>query len=213
MQTTSKVTWILASFLLVLTPLAIYGGATAAQTSTPPAPLRRPLDATPTPGGAAAPEGGPIEPELLRALAEATPDEYIRVIVRLRERADLDAVIGVELSAAETRTRVVSALQTTAAKSQAQLRSRLEEARAAGLVKSYTPFWIFNGVAVRAQPSLIQELASRPDVSTIQLDHYRQWLKSTPTLQLPTSTLQPPTSNLQSPTSNEWGILRIRADP
>jgi len=211
-QTTSKVTWILASFLLALTPFAIYSGATAARTPNPPAPLRRPLDAIPAPGGAAAPEGGPIEPELLRALARATPDEYIRIIVRLRERADLEAVIGVELSAAETRDRVVSALQATAAKSQARLRSRLEEARAAGLVDSYTPFWIFNGVAVRAQPSLIQELASRPDISTIQLDHHRQWLKNTPNLQPPPSKFQPPNPTRQTPTANEWGILRIRAD-
>ncbi len=41
-------------------------------------------------------------------------------------------------------------LQALADRTQAPLRAFLEAERAAGRVESYTPFWIFNGIAVRA---------------------------------------------------------------
>jgi uncharacterized repeat protein (TIGR01451 family) len=173
----------------------------------------------------------PIEPELLRVLleAESNGDGYVRAIVHLREQVDLDRVTGELLSTTETRLRLVSALQANAARSQAPLLAQLERAQAAGLVNSYAPFWIFNGIAVRAQPSYIYTLAAHPSVVVVRLDHWRQWLTEetpnpnlqtpNPNLQPPISNLQSPTSNLQSPTSNlyslfsaEWGVSRIRAD-
>jgi len=160
-------------------------------------------------------EGAPIEPELLRVLLEAEPDEYLRIIVYLREQADLEAAVAGAQSVTEARSRVVSALQAQAARSQAPLRSYLEGAQVSGLLESYTSFWIFNGIAVRARPSLVHALAAHPTVAAVHLDHYRRWLAAeipTSNLQLPTSNPQPPTSNLQSPASTEWGIARIRAD-
>ncbi len=166
-------------------------------------------------------DGPPIEPELLRALLEAESDEYLRVIVHLREQADLEAAVGGALNTTEARPRVVSALQANAARSQASLRAYLEGARAAGLVDSYTPFWIFNGIAVRARPSLIRALAAHPTVAAVRLDHYRQWLATeipnpeprTPNSQL---TTLPETrflgENLDSCSAIEWNVARIRAD-
>ncbi|MBU0705008.1 MAG: hypothetical protein KKC18_14205, partial [Chloroflexi bacterium] len=80
-------------------------------------------------------EGAPIEPELLRALLEADSDDSFRIILELREQTDLQAAVGGTLSVAETRSRVVSALQATAARSQALLRPYLEGARAAGRIE------------------------------------------------------------------------------
>jgi len=148
----------------------------------------------------------PIEPELLRALLEAESDEYLRVIVHLREQPDLEVAVGGALSATEARSRVVSMLQADASRSQAPLRAYLEGAQAAGLVDSYTPFWIFNGIAVRARPSLIHALATHPTVAAVHLDHYRQWLIA----EIPNPKPQTPNSNWSS--SVEWGIARIRAD-
>ena len=77
--------------------------------------------------------GPPIEPDLLRALIEAESggNEYVRVVVYLREQADLDAATGEGLDAAGARARVVSTLQTRADQTQAPLRAYLEDARTA----------------------------------------------------------------------------------
>ena len=166
-------------------------------------------------------DGPPIEPELLRALLEAESDEHLRVIVYLREQTDLQAVIGGAQSATEARSRVVSALQANAARSQAPLRAYLEGAQAAGLVDSHTPFWIVNGIAVRARPSFIRALTTHPTVAAVHLDHYRQWLSTetpSPKPQTPNlpSAILPETrfsgKNLVSRSAIEWGITRIRAD-
>ena len=135
------------------------------------------------PVGGSEEEGPPIEPELSRALLEAEPDEHLRIIVHLREQTDLKAVAAGASSATEARTRVVSTLQVNAARSQAPLRAYLEGAQAARQVDSYTSFWIFNGIAVSARPSLIYALAAHPTVAAVHLDHYRQWLTAeTPNL-------------------------------
>ncbi|MDY7078689.1 MAG: S8 family serine peptidase [Chloroflexota bacterium] len=146
----------------------------------------------------------PIEPELARALLEAESNEnrFVRVILHLREQADLEAVTSEKLRVTEARFRVVSALQASAARSQAPLLVYLEGARASGLVESYTPFWVFNGIAVRARPSVVRDLVVHPAVATVRLDHYRQWVLN---------------SNPQSPIPNpqsqiEWGVARVRAD-
>ncbi len=145
-------------------------------------------------------EEAPIEPELFQILEQATPDEIVRVIVHLREQTDLEAAVGGARGAKATRSHLVSTLQATATRSQASLRAYLEEAQAAGLVESYTPFWIFNGIALRARPSVIRTVAAHPSVATIRLDHYRQWIS-------------PQSPNLESsnPQSIEWNIDRIRA--
>jgi uncharacterized repeat protein (TIGR01451 family) len=152
----------------------------------------------------------PIEPDLLRVLleAESNGDGYVRAIVHLREQVDLDRVTGEPLSTTGIRLRLVSALQASAARSQAPLLAQLEGAQTAGLVDSYTPFWVFNGIAVRARPSYIYTLAALPGVAVVRLDCWRQWL----TGETPNPNLQTPNPSLQSPISVEWGVSRIRAD-
>ena len=209
MQTTPKIAWILASFSLALILLGMCNSAIAAQVPPPRATLPPPVEPLPGPEGAE-PEGGPIEPELLRALTEAEPDGHLRVIVHLREQADLKMAVDGALSATEAHAHVVSALQATANQSQAPLLAYLASASASGAVEHYTPFWIVNAVAVRADRDTVFAIAARPDVATIRLDHYRQWLPTAipnPKSQTPNS--QSAIRNLQS---IEWGIARIRAD-
>jgi uncharacterized repeat protein (TIGR01451 family) len=167
------------------------------------------LPSAPSPVGWGDAGSGPIEPELLRALQKAESGDVLRVVVHLHEQADVEAAVGGALSATEARFRVVSALQASAARSQAPLLAYLEGARAAGLVESYTPFWIFNGIAVRARPSVIRAIAAHPAVAAVRLDRWRQWV--------PDSRLQIADSNSQSRISNlesgvEWNIARIHAD-
>jgi uncharacterized repeat protein (TIGR01451 family) len=220
-----KVNCYLVVFVLVLTLLVLPNGASAggqpplrpaysSQAHVMPAWAQLPPSSAALGGIEAG--GGPIEPELLRALLQVESGEVLRVIVCLREQADLKAAVHGALSASEARLRVVSALQAHAARSQAPLRAYLEGAQAAGLVESYTPFWIFNGIAVRARPSVVRALAAQPTVTAVRLDHWRQWISAEiPELKTPTPNQraaddQSATRNLQSSTA--WGVARIRAD-
>ena len=141
----------------------------------------------------------PIEPELLRALRKADSDDSFRVIVHLRERADLEMATLKASSVTEARASVVSALQATASRSQTLIRSYLAGAQAAGKVESYTAFWIVNSIAVHADRDLVLALAARPEVAAVRLDHWRQWVTNRQILNQQTSALS-------------WGVARIRAD-
>jgi len=151
---------------------------------------------------------GVLEPELARVLLETRPDEHLRVIVYLREQSDPELIVSGAENPADARSQLVSALRAVAGRAQALLLAYLAGAQSAGLVETYTPFWIFNGVAVSARPSFIRTLALHPAVDSIRLDHYRRWL--------PEPIQEPPErGEVPGPVSAlgvEWGVSRIRAD-
>jgi len=186
MRSSRRITWTLIPFALALILLAICTSATAGQAPAP--------QTTPAPGG-------PIEPALLRALAETRDDGAVRAIVYLRDRADVSSAAADASSTDEARAHVISALQDTATRSQAALVSYLDREKATGDVEQYTQFWIVNAVAVQARPAIIHELAVRPEVASVQLDHYRQWIAE-----------QALNRESQTPQSVEWGVSQIRAD-
>jgi len=152
------------------------------------------------------PPPGVLEPALERALAEARPDDLLRVVVLLRHQPEPERVAPAATRAG-TRARLVAALRSLADRTQSPLRAYLDRAQAAGLVGSYTPFWIFNGLAVRARPAVVRALAANPAVAAIRLDHYRRWLREGP----PASGLALP-ARRNPGSSTEWGVARIRAD-
>jgi bacillopeptidase F len=123
----------------------------------------------------------------------------------MREQVVPAAIVagrGADLSAA--RRHMVSAMQTTAERTQADVRAYLASHWLAGDVTRVTPFWIFNGLAVNgARPDIVRALAARPDVALVRLDHRRRWIDAPPN--------SSPKGGL-SPLSVEWGIERIRAD-
>src|SRR6185436_7998634 len=65
---------------------------------------------------------------------------------------------------------VIRRLEETAARSQAGLRTQLGSWRRAGSVRRFTPFWIFNGIAVDATPAAVAAIAARPEVLRVTLD-------------------------------------------
>ena len=144
----------------------------------------------------------PFEPALVRAMALAEPGDTIRVIVTLHEQSDPYRVAGSASGRGEPPGQLVTALRTLAGRAQAPLLAYLEGARIAGTVESYTPFWIFNGVAVCAQPDVVSALAANPLVASIRLDHYRQWITD--------AGMEATEQDLEDPV--EWGISRVRAD-
>jgi len=149
-------------------------------------------------------ESEPPDPELQRALLQAQPNDYVRVIVYLREQVDATEAATGPLNATETRARVVSTLQFIAERSQAALRNYLADAQASGLVASYTPFWIFNGAAVRARPEAVRAIARRSDVASVRLDRWRQWVGPAPDTPAAVRTV--------GMDDAEWGVAHIRAD-
>ena len=132
-----------------------------------------------------------IEPALAKVLASASPDDFLPVIVILKDQESPEKWKG-------ARGELVANLRSFAQKNQASLKSYLDEARALGLVESYKSFWIFNGFALKAKSQAIHQLAFHPSVSMLLLDHYRQWLKEKP-------------STAEASQSVEWNIERIRA--
>jgi hypothetical protein len=96
----------------------------------------------------------------------AGPARMMDVIVVLKAQADLS---GIRVGTRSQRLRAVEgALRAKAAGSQAGLLELLQRRRAQRLVAGVEPLWIVNEVAVRAAPSVIRELAARPDVREVR---------------------------------------------
>ena len=219
-----KVNRHLTVLVLVLTLLAIRSSAAAGQIPPQRPPFSFPANiipawALPTPPssslgslGRIETGSGPIEPDLLRALLTAKPDERFRIIVHLREQADPQAAVAGTLNATEARYRVVETLQATAARSQVSLQAYLAGAYTTGAVHSYTPFWVINGIAVHADRDTVFALAARPEVAAVRLDHYRQWVANQPTSQPTNQPTNQLTNQLTNQPPTEWGVARIRAD-
>ncbi len=196
-----------------------------------------------------APEGWvKIEPLVLKQLAETPelrpervegPSEgevakdakttYIVYLVYLKEQADLKPAQLMTTSLAR-RQAVVSALQETAQRTQADIITYLEQQKAAGKVTDYTSYWIFNGLAVTGDLETLFALAARPEVEIIRANHRHQI--QNPNVKRETSNVKRPISNLQPfgqaqgrpPASNPsarlraglqsvvWNIRLVRAD-
>jgi subtilisin family serine protease len=110
---------------------------------------------------------------LARRWATASVDEFIPVLVELKDRVDLDRELP-QLAYGPTRlaTRhglVVDALQRRAEASQAELRLALDAAQSQSRARHVRPFWIDNWVGLEATPALLAELADRVDVGRLVL--------------------------------------------
>jgi hypothetical protein len=109
-----------------------------------------------------------LAPDLQATLEQAAPDQMLRVIVTMRERANLASIQTQNRN--ERLTQVVELLQSKAAVSQQPLLAFLEHQRREGSVGEVISFWVFNGLTVEAMPAVITELAGRPDILRITAD-------------------------------------------
>jgi subtilase family serine protease len=115
---------------------------------------------------------GDVHPDLEKKLQKLTPGEKLAVIVELKEQVRPERILS-SMSGITRRQRardVVYALRDVADRSQGPLRKYLKKQTEGGAAERVIPFWIFNGIAVRASEPLIRSLASRPDVKEIRLD-------------------------------------------
>ncbi len=110
-----------------------------------------------------------MEEALLRQLRNQ-PDGLITAIVHLGGEADLSGAAAF-VNRAERGAHVYGTLRAFAADRQRGIRAYLADAQRAGTVRTWQPFFIFNGVAVTARPAVIWEIAARRDVEALTASH------------------------------------------
>lgn len=110
-----------------------------------------------------------IDPAVKVSLGQLQPGEFLTVIVRLRQQADLRGVIGFDR--AQRLRGVIHALQATSNASQGPLIGMLNSWRSQGLVQGFVSFWVFNGFSVTATSEVINALAHNPNVLSITPDN------------------------------------------
>ncbi len=142
--------------------------------------------------------------------SKVAEDGKTTYIIHLKEQADLRHALSLVEGPAQLMTTklarrqaVVSALQTTAQRTQADIIAYLEQQKSAGQVADYTPYWIFNGLAVTGDLETLLALADRPEVEKIRANHKRE---------LPRPPSVPPNSGGEVGGVVEWNIARVRAD-
>jgi len=143
--------------------------------------------------------------ELSRGLSEVlgnkTPHAMVPVIVRMSVQTDLSQVTR-DLPRREKRIRlqrVIQSLQNRALKRSQDLIDLIKKEQSLGRVDSYTPYWIFNGLALKATPGVIEKIALRDDVALVTEDF------SIPRPSFASSAL------LQTAPCDSWNIEKIKA--
>ena len=111
---------------------------------------------------------------LYKRLNMSGKNEYVKVLVLLKDRVDIDILDGYlyEINAsAEYRAKtVISALMQKAALTQGSLLTYIADESINGNVLNYKSYWITNLIYVEAKPEIIYYLASRIEVDEIDLD-------------------------------------------
>jgi serine protease AprX len=107
---------------------------------------------------------GTLSPDLKAALATATADEAIPIIVRLRKKANLSQFK--KLKRALRRTKIIEALKQEAEAGQTDILALLTNKN----VKKLRKLWLVNGIAMEATPEVIRLLKKQPAVKEIRLD-------------------------------------------
>lgn len=144
---------------------------------------------------------GELSPELSEKIQHTNHKAFLSVIIRMADQVDLRAsTLDITGRKKVLRSRqVIKVLKATALISQEDLITFLEKEKLSGAVVRYTSFWIFNGLALRATPEVIQKVALQDDVDIVTED-----LPVPPPVLLPSLTLQ-------SDSPYTWNIEKIRA--
>jgi bacillopeptidase F len=114
---------------------------------------------------------GEIDPALRAVLDRLPPDQQTAVFVYLeRQVAVADLVVRLDRMNATRAFRnqlVVTSLRELAARTQPVVLNAIAELRVIQQVSEVTPFWIFNGFALRGTRAAIERLAVMPEVGLI----------------------------------------------
>lgn len=148
-------------------------------------------------------------------------------LVKLRAKADVEAVAGAARKAAQpahkeiqARTGVIQALKQTANSSQQSLVDELAKAQARGEVSRFEQFWVANLILVKSSRQVMEQVAKRSDVEQILPNSEIHLVKgpdnsitATPDTATTTGQAQnaPAVEGTVAPQSVEWGVQRVGA--
>jgi subtilisin family serine protease len=144
---------------------------------------------------------GELSRGLSEVLGKKASSTMVPVIVRMSVQTDLPRETR-DIPRGEKRSRlkrVIESLKKTALKRPQGIIDFIKQEQSLGRVDRYTPYWIFNGLALRATPHVIHKIALRDDVGIVTEDF------SIPRPSL--SSIAP----LQTATCDSWNIEKIRA--
>lgn len=117
---------------------------------------------------------GVIAPGLESQMQSLNGDDEVKVLVVLRDQADIDTMnrqLHESRATFQQRHRaVLGALQDVAGRSQGALTDYLEARTRGGGIRGYTPHWLVNSVVVVGTVDAVRELALRDDVEVIEPD-------------------------------------------
>lgn len=110
-----------------------------------------------------------LNPLLLAQIVGQASGEMHAVVVILKNQLDPKQA-SLQGPGNSPQERLIRALQAQAASSQKEIRKSLQAARLAGKAAQINYFWIVNAFSLQAAPGVIQALAARPDVQSIELE-------------------------------------------
>ena len=117
---------------------------------------------------------GVIAPALETQMQSLNGDDEVKVLVVLRDQADIDSLNrqlhGSRATRQQRHEAVLGALQDAAQRSQDALTNDLDARQRDGGIRGYTSHWIINAVVVVGTVDAIRELALRDDVEVIEPD-------------------------------------------
>ncbi len=147
----------------------------------------------------------PIEPLLLERIGATKTDEYLPVVIALKEQFDGEQIIRT-IKNKEERWRVtVNGLKELSRRTQADLLTQLEGYARQGKVKNITPLWIVNAVYCEAVSDVVLKISEHPDVWFIQWDLI-------PTENALGIAKQAPADITGGTFSREWHVKKVKAD-
>lgn len=136
-----------------------------------------------------------IDATLLKKMASVGSDEYLPVIVAMKEQpsiADIKSSLrGNEVSITNE---AISILKNKAEQSQLFLKSICSQRDSQ--VKNVNSFWIANMMGMEATPAMIREIASQPEVETVFLDAEQIFINY----------------EVGTPMRDAWGLAKIGSD-
>jgi subtilisin family serine protease len=139
-------------------------------------------------------------------------EDYVPVIVVLREKADLG--MALEQRGENNATRVVvNSLQETARQSQEKLDSLLKEEIEEGNIKNFNTFWVVNAFAAEVNQKGLQKLVTLPGIKQIKVDkkiylqtHFQQHYSLENSFEV---TQTPPTYQDNNGHEYPWNLAQI----
>ncbi len=142
---------------------------------------------------------GSISPALQRALQTAQPEELVPAYILMRERPDpeyLSSLVN-HLTRNDRSAIVWHELDKLARRSQADLLFYLGDMEAAGRVAEIESIRICNGIALRADPEVLQQIAQREDVYQVNDNALRTYPVEEPVVCDDLDELDEPSWNLE----------------